>query len=110
VIAVAPVIAAPAVVPATATEIERLLEWKPRLLDFDSTPLEDVIAAFNRRNARQLRLGDESLRTLPIVASIRSDNLDGFIRLLEATMNVRAEERPDGTVVLFLKESSGRGL
>lgn len=99
VIAVAPVVEPPVVVPATSVEIEQALEWKPRLLDFDATPLAEVIEVFNRRNATRLTLADEELRTLPIVASIRSDNVAGFVRLLEATMDVRAERRP-GEIVL----------
>lgn len=90
IIAVAPEIAPPPVLPASPQEVERLLEWKPRLLDFDSTPLSEVVAEFNARNAVQLVIADESLRTLPIVATIRSDNVEGFVRLLEATMGVRA--------------------
>ena len=96
----APEIAAPAVVAASAQDIDRLLEWRPRLLDFDSTPLADVVAEFNRRNPTRLALGDDDLRTLPIVASIRSDNVEGFVRLLEATMGLRAERRDDGDIVL----------
>lgn len=100
VIPMAPEIAAPAVVAASAQDIDRLLEWRPRLLDFDSTPLADVVAEFNRRNPTRLALGDDDLRTLPIVASIRSDNVEGFVRLLEATMGLRAERRDDGDIVL----------
>lgn len=100
VIAVALVIAPPVVVPASRDEIARLLEWQPHLLDFDSTPLAEVIATFNQRNAVRLVIGDDDLRALPIVASIRSDNVEGFVRLLEGTMGVKAERRPDGEIVL----------
>ena len=48
----------------------------------------------------QLVVGDPALVGLPIVASIRSDNVEGFVRLLEATMDVSAERRGDGTMVL----------
>lgn len=100
VIAVAAIVVPPVVVPTSPAEIEQLLDWKPRLLDFDSTPLEDVVATFNRRNVTRLTIVDDALRTLPIVASIRSDNVAGFVRLLEATMGVRAEQRPGGEIAL----------
>jgi transmembrane sensor len=90
----------PRVVPASPEEIERLLEWKPRLLDFDSTPLAEVVETFNRRNGARLVIADDELRALPIVASIRSDNVAGFVRLLEATMGVRAERRANGEILL----------
>jgi transmembrane sensor len=99
VIAVAPAIAPPAVVPVSAPEIDRLLDWRPRLLDFESTPLAEAVEIFNRANPVRLVIADEELRTVPIVASIRSNNLEGFVRMLEATVGVRAERR-SGEIVL----------
>jgi transmembrane sensor len=100
VIPVATVIAPPVVVPASVPEIARLLDWQPRLLDFESTPLAEVVENFNRRNSLRLVLGDDGLRALPIVASIRSDNVEGFVRLLEGTMGVRADRSSTGEIVL----------
>ena len=100
VIAVAPVIAPPVVVPASTREIAQLLDWQPRLLDFESTPLAEVAETFNRRNPQRLVIGDPAIAGLPIVASIRSDNVEGFVRLLEGTMGVRAERTPAGEIVL----------
>ncbi len=100
VVGLAELISAPVVVPVSKAEVGQLLDWQPRLLDFNSAPLAEVVAAFNRRNSVQIVIGDETLRALPIVASIRSDNVDGFVRLLEATMGVRAERRSDGEILL----------
>ena len=100
VIPVATVIAPPVVVPASVPEIARLLDWQPRLLDFESTPLAEVVETFNRRNPQRLVIGDEELRALTIVASIRSDNVESFVRLLEGTMGVRAERSSTGEIVL----------
>ncbi len=80
-------------------EIERALGWQPRLLEFVSTPLAEVAAEFNRRNRVQLVIADEALRALPIGASFRSDNLDGFVRLLEASFGIKAD-RTDGAIAL----------
>ena len=100
VIPVATVIAPPVVVPASVPEIARLLYWQPRLLDFESTPLAEVVETFNRRNPQRLVIGDEELRALTIVASIRSDNVESFVRLLEGTMGVRADRSSTGEIVL----------
>ena len=81
-------------------EIAQLLDWQPRLLDFDSTPLAEVVETFNRRNPLRHVLGDDDLRALPIVASIRSDNVEGFVRLLEGTMGVKADRSTAGEIVL----------
>lgn len=81
-------------------EMYRLLAWQPRILDFDSTPLRDVVAEFNRRNDLQLVIADADLEEIPIVASFRSDNIEGFVRLLEVTAGV-VSVREDGKFVLM---------
>lgn len=83
----------------SAAEISRTLAWQPRLLEFASLPLGEVVAAFNRHNAVQLIVEDADLAALPIVATFRSDNVDGFIRLLGATAGVRAETS-ENTILL----------
>jgi transmembrane sensor len=88
------------VVPASKQEIEQLLVWQPRLLDFDSTPLSEVVNEFNRRNSVRLVIGDDSLRTLPIVASIRSDNIEGFVHVLESSLGIRADRSSRSEIVL----------
>ncbi|MSU53345.1 MAG: DUF4880 domain-containing protein [Opitutaceae bacterium] len=100
VIPVAAVIAPPVVMQTSGPEIAQLLDWQPRLLDFDSAPLAEVVETFNRRNPQRLVIGDEELRALTIVASIRSDNVEGFVRLLEGTMGVRTERTTAGEIVL----------
>jgi transmembrane sensor len=100
IVPVVPATSPPPVMPVSSEEIERLLQWKPRLLDFDSTPLAEVVVEFNRRNSRQLVIGEAELQTLPIVASVRSDNVDGFVRTLEATFGVQAEPAASGNIVL----------
>ncbi len=79
----------------TAAEIARSLAWQPRLLEFSAAPLAEVVAEFNRHNTFQLALADPALASFPVTASFRSDNVEGFVRLLEATAGVRAERRAD---------------
>lgn len=99
VVSLAPAAPAPVIAPVSDEQIARTLAWQPRLLDFNSTPLGEVVAEFNARNTTQLVLADEELAAMPFVASIRSDNVQGFVRLLEANGTVRAERRGD-TIVL----------
>lgn len=93
----------PQIASATPDEISRALAWQPQLLDFSSAPLSRVIEEFNRRNRVQLVLTDAELAPLPIVASIRSDNIDGLVRLLAATANLEAEHRGADEIVLHAK-------
>lgn len=84
---------------ATPADLARLAAWQPQLLDFSSAPLATVIAELNRLNRTQIVLTDRSLAQVPIVASIRSDNLDGFLNILAAA-GLRAERRSDHEIVL----------
>ena len=55
----------PQVASVSAAEIEQLLAWQPRLLDFTAAPLRTVVAEFNRRNAPTERfVGQRALYNL----------------------------------------------
>lgn len=81
-------------------ESKLLLRWKHELLEFDATPLASAIEQFNSRNDTKLVIADQSLEDMPIVASFRSNNLGGFVRLLELAADVRAEYDNEGEIVL----------
>lgn len=92
--------AAPEVVVLSADELTATLAWQPRLLDFDAAPLGEVIEEFNRHGDLRLRLGDPALAAYPIMASIRSDSTEAFVRLLELSGEFRIERR-SGEVILY---------
>ena len=84
--------AAPAVVAVTPEDTVRLLAWQPTVLDFAEAPLSAIIAEFNRRNAPfQISVDDPALADLPLSASLRSDNVEGFLRLLEGGFGIEVE-------------------
>jgi transmembrane sensor len=91
---------APQIARTTEAELARLRAWQPQLLDFSSVPLAQVIAELNRRNRVQLVLAAPASAGVPIVASIRSDNLEGFVGLVSAAAGLRAERRGDYEIVL----------
>ncbi|MDB6169138.1 MAG: hypothetical protein JWM88_2002 [Verrucomicrobia bacterium] len=92
--------ATPQIARTTDAQLARMRAWQPQLLDFSSTPLAQVIAELNRRNRVQLVLADPASAGVPIVASIRSDNLEGFVSLLAAAAGLQAEHRGDYEIVL----------
>ena len=84
--------AVPQVATVTAADIERRLAWQPRLLDFSATPLQGIVDEFNRRNAPyRIVIAEDELSRIQVSASLRSDNVEGFIRLLEAGFGVRSD-------------------
>ncbi|MDQ8198635.1 FecR domain-containing protein [Pelagicoccus enzymogenes] len=80
-------------------EISEILLWKPVTFTFDSTPLSEVVKSFNRHNEDQLIIVDSQIESLKIVATFRSNKLEGFINLLQATSNIAAER--EGNKILL---------
>lgn len=75
----------------TEAETAALIAWQPRLLEFNEARLADIVAELNRRNDPiRIELADAGLAELPLNASIRSDNIEGFVRLLEGGHGVQA--------------------
>jgi transmembrane sensor len=84
--------AAPEIFAVTAEQMGELLAWQPSFLDFTDTPLQSIVAEFNRRNAPvYITIADIELAQTEMSASLRSDNIEGFIRLLEVGFGVEAE-------------------
>lgn len=100
VVSLAPAAPAPQVAPVPPAEIEARLAWQPRLLDFTSAPLPEIVAEFNRRNPVRLILGDAALAEMRLSATLRSDNLEGFVRLMASDFGLSAEWRGDDQIVL----------
>ncbi|MES2697820.1 MAG: FecR domain-containing protein, partial [Verrucomicrobiota bacterium] len=90
-----------AIAEMAGTEIEEALGWQSTRLVFNNTPLGEVVDGFNRYNPHKLKLGDPKLETRKLTGVFRADNLEGFIRLLKSSIDVKAEQRtPRETVLL----------
>lgn len=86
----------PQVIQVTPAEVEDMLAWQPRFLDFTDAPLASIVAEFNRRNAPvRIAIADTALAELEVSAALRSDNVEGFVHLLEVSFGVRAERSGD---------------
>lgn len=94
---------APHIADLTPDEISARLAWQPRLLDFTDAPLREIVGGFNAHNSVQLVVGDPLLEAKRLSVTFRSDNVEGFVRLLESNFGMRAEWRTDREVVLFRK-------
>ena len=92
--------ATPRVAALTRAEIAARLAWQPRLLDFTDTPLAEIVAAFNRRNPVQVVVADAELAALKLSATFRSDNVEGFVQLMESAFGMRAEWRNEREIAL----------
>jgi transmembrane sensor len=100
VVSLVPNAPAPEVTTLSSAEIEARLAWQPRLLDFTNAPLPEIVAEFNRGNPVRLTLGDASLHALRLSATFRSDNVEGFVRLMVSDFGMRAERRGEAEILL----------
>lgn len=92
--------AAPRISDLTPVQTKHLLEWKAPRLQFAETPLAVAVKEFNRRNAVRLVVADRDLGTVPIGGTFRADNPEGFARVLELTLELKATRRGDHEIVL----------
>lgn len=70
-------------------DLARKLAWQNQMLVFNDDSLADVVAQFNRYNARQLVIADSSLAALHIGGYFRPTNLDTFIGVLQTDFGIR---------------------
>ncbi|MFT3780957.1 MAG: FecR domain-containing protein [Nibricoccus sp.] len=91
---------APVLTQMSQAEIKEELAWQTPLLQFYETPLGEAVAAFNRHNQRQLVIADEGIASTPIGGSFRVNNIEGFARLLEYTLGLRADKSDPHRIVL----------
>jgi transmembrane sensor len=86
-------------------QIDRALAWQTSRLNFDATPLSEVVSRLNRsmagRNGTQnLVIRDPQLGGLLISGRFRNDDVESFVEALEHSLGIAAEHRADGAIVL----------
>ena len=91
----------------SAAELSAKLAWRGPRLEFNATPIAEVVAMFNRHAAPQgtepaahLTLADSALATLPLSGVLRADNITVLLQIMESSYGIQAERRPAGEIVL----------
>jgi transmembrane sensor len=84
----------------TRREIQQTLAWQHGLMTFQDQPLAAIVEELNRLNRRQLVLVDEPIGRLRFSGTIRSDNLDGFVRILQASFGAEVAQTGEGEIQL----------
>lgn len=83
----------------TAAETIDHLAWRVRRLEFSGTPLADAIPLFNEHSGARLAL-DPALGALRLSGTLRVDDLEALLFLLQTEFGITAETRGDGSVGL----------
>ena len=81
---------APAVIVRLAeADVIRALAWQERRLEFEATPLADVVREFNRYNQTRLVIVHEELGRRRFSGTFRADGYETLVRLLEQDFGVK---------------------
>lgn len=81
-------------------EVEDYLSWRSGYLTFRDLPLAEAIAEFNRYNEQQILIQDPAVAAIRFSGKVRPTSFEGFVRLLEDALPIRAEH-VDGRIVLL---------
>lgn len=87
-------------------DIERVTAWERGEIVFDNEPLASVIQRMNRYGPRHIIIGDDPTGNLRISGVFHEGDVDGFVSTIASYLSVRANERPDGDVVLTSRPPS----
>ncbi|HVT25216.1 MAG TPA: FecR domain-containing protein [Rhizomicrobium sp.] len=80
------------------------LGWRRGMLIFDRTPLADVVAQFNRYNAKKLSVSGAAAQ-MKIDGTFPADNIDDFLHLARAVLGLKIERQAD---VVMLSRNAQR--
>lgn len=90
----------PAVLPASPSETSEKLSWRVPRLEFNATPLAEVLLLLDRHCGRQINLAQAELGRLEISGSLRADNIEPLLEILDITYRIQAVRSPDGKIEL----------
>ncbi len=94
--------AAPAVTEVSVLppqELQRRTAWQEGRLDFESAPLSEIVAEFNRYHTRKLAIADPDLAAQHFGGSFKPDDQTGFVRMLQQNFGVVVEQTEDVTLL-----------
>ncbi|HVJ02959.1 MAG TPA: FecR domain-containing protein [Sphingomonas sp.] len=87
-------------VPKPGVLSEAAKAWPSGMVEFDGTPLRDVIATANLHSTRRLALADPALGDLRVTGAYRLGDPDALAAGLAAAFGLRVARRSDGAVLL----------
>ncbi len=86
--------------PLSPGKIDERLTWRIPRLQFSGTPLHEAVEVINRHSGIQLTLADADLGAVRLSGSIRADNVDALLALLEADHAVEANYTGERQILL----------
>jgi transmembrane sensor len=82
----------PTVETLSENELEQRLAWRDTREVFSNTTLHEAAARLNRQNITQILIKDPAVGRLRVDGYFRADNPEGFVRIVEESFGLQAEE------------------
>jgi transmembrane sensor len=83
----------------SAEQLTNALGWRRGVLVFEHATLADAVGEFNRYNTQQLAVVDPAVGRLKIDATLPVNGIDGFVRVAQDVLGVRASRQ--GNVIVI---------
>ena len=78
---------------------ENYLAWQTKLLNFNNTPLHEVVQTLNRAYAVQIDLKDEALNELPLTSKYNQLSVDALLDAMCLTFNL--DKKVEGDKIIL---------
>lgn len=91
---------APVATSVPAGQLAQRLAWRIPLVEFNFTPLSEVILTFNRYGDVRLVLADPALGKLKLSGVLRADNTTVLLRILETSYELKSRPGDSGETVI----------
>jgi transmembrane sensor len=73
------------------------------LQEFNGTTLDEAVALMNRQNLAQIIINDPAVGRLRVDGYFRSDNPEGFVRIVAESFGLKAEEQDGHSIRLHAR-------
>lgn len=92
--------AEPVISPMTPADLGSKLAWRVPRLEFNETPLVEVVELLNRQSGNRLSLASAELGRVEISGALRADNIEPLLQMLEANYGILTVREWDGRIQL----------
>lgn len=87
-------------------QMTRTHAWQQGAIALDGQPLAEAVAEFNRYNVQQIVIADQRIAGYRLGGYFRTNDIGGFVRALQTTFPIRANNGGDGSVQLSSRRAS----
>lgn len=90
----------PVAVASSPSETSEKLSWRVPRLEFNETPLDEIVGLLNQHSGSRIRLAQADLGQVEISGSLRADNIEPLLQILDVSYQIQAVRHPDGEIEL----------